>query len=77
MAVLQYRTLSNRTVAALRVERDMVFWDRELTGFGVRVQPSGPQSECRTRTITVEARRCRVPANCVLFSSVKIAAIPV
>ena len=37
MAVLQYRTLSNRTVATLSVERDMVFWDRELTGFGVRV----------------------------------------
>ena len=41
MAVLQYRTLSNRTVAALSVERDMVFWDRELTGFGVRVYPTG------------------------------------
>ena len=34
MAVLQYRMLSNRTVAALRVERDTVFWDRELKGFG-------------------------------------------
>ena len=41
MAVLQYRTLSNRTVAALCVERDTVFWDRELTGFGVRVQRNG------------------------------------
>ena len=41
MAVLQYRTLSNRTVAALSVERDMVFWDRELTGFGIRVYPTG------------------------------------
>ena len=41
MAVLQYRTLSNRTLAALRVERDMVFWDRELTGFGVRIHPTG------------------------------------
>ena len=36
MAVLQYKTLSNRTVAALSVERDTVFWDRDLTGFGVR-----------------------------------------
>ena len=26
---------------ALRVEKDTVFWDRELTGFGVRVYPSG------------------------------------
>ena len=33
----QQKTLSNRTVAALTVERDTVFWDRELTGFGVRV----------------------------------------
>ena len=41
MAVLQTRKLSNRTVAALTVERDTVFWDRELTGFGVRVYPTG------------------------------------
>ena len=36
MAV-QQKTLSNRTVAALKVARDTVFWDRDLTGFGVRV----------------------------------------
>ena len=36
MAVLQYKTLSTRTVAALSVERDTVFWDRDLAGFGVR-----------------------------------------
>ena len=41
MAILQTRKLSNRTVAALSVERDTVFWDRELTGFGVRVYPTG------------------------------------
>ena len=41
MAVLQYKTISNRTVAALAVERDTVFWDRELRGFGVRVYPTG------------------------------------
>ena len=28
-------------VAALRVDRDTVFWDGELTGFGVRVYPGG------------------------------------
>ena len=28
-------------VAALKVERDIVIWDRELTGFGVRAYPSG------------------------------------
>ena len=40
MAV-QKKTLSNRTVAALEVDRDTVFWDRDLTGFGIRVYPSG------------------------------------
>ena len=39
--MLQHRTLSNRTVEKLTVEKDTVFWDRELTGFGVRVYPSG------------------------------------
>ncbi len=34
---VQQKTLSNRTVAALQVARDTVFWDRELTGFGVCV----------------------------------------
>ena len=38
---MQHKTLSNRTVAALTVERDTVFWDRDLPGFGVRVYPSG------------------------------------
>ena len=41
MAKLQYRTLSNRTVERLKVEKDTVFWDRELTGFGVQVYPTG------------------------------------
>ena len=41
MATLQYRPLSNRTVERLEVEKDTVFWDRELTGFGVRVYPTG------------------------------------
>ena len=35
------RTLTNRAVAALRVERDMVYWDRDLPGFGIRVYPGG------------------------------------
>ncbi len=41
MATFQYRTLSNRVVEKLTVEKDTVFWDRELTGFGVRVYPTG------------------------------------
>ncbi len=35
------KTLTNRAVAALKVERDMVYWDRDLPGFGVRVYPGG------------------------------------
>ena len=42
MAKLKYRTISKRTVDGLSVEdKDAVFWDRELPGFGVRVYPSG------------------------------------
>ncbi len=37
----QLKTLTNRMVAALKVERDTVFWDRNLQGFGVRVYPTG------------------------------------
>ena len=38
---MQQRTISNRSVAAMAVERDTVFWDRTVTGFGVRVYPTG------------------------------------
>ncbi len=42
MATLQYRSISKRTVDKLSVDdKDVVFWDRELSGFGVRVYPSG------------------------------------
>ena len=41
MARLETRTISRRTVKALRVEKDTVFWDSELSGFGVRVYPPG------------------------------------
>ena len=44
MAKLRNTTISRRTVEALEVEKDTVFWDRELTGFGVRVYASG--SKC-------------------------------
>ena len=41
MARLRRTTISRRTVEALRAERDTVFWDSELLGFGVRVYPTG------------------------------------
>ena len=42
MAKLQYRTISKRTVDGLSVaDKDAVFWDDKIPGFGVRVYPSG------------------------------------
>ena len=42
MAKLKYRSLSNRTVDGFAAEEwDVIHWDRELPGFGVRVYPSG------------------------------------
>ncbi len=42
MARLNSGTISRRTVEALPVgDRETVFWDRELSGFGVRVYPTG------------------------------------
>ena len=41
MAKLHYRSISKRMVEALEVEKDTIFWDRELSGFGVRAYASG------------------------------------
>ncbi|MCY3981614.1 MAG: tyrosine-type recombinase/integrase [Alphaproteobacteria bacterium] len=41
MAKLARMTISKRTVEALAVSKDTVFWDSELAGFGLRVYPSG------------------------------------
>ena len=41
MAKLGKRSISRRTVEALKVDKDTVFWDSEQPGFGVRVYTSG------------------------------------
>ncbi len=41
MARLGKKTISRRTVEALKVEKDTIFWDSELADFGVRVHPTG------------------------------------
>ncbi len=51
MAKTKYGTLSNRAVAKLTVEKDTVFWDRDLTGFGVRVYPTGARSTSPRRGV--------------------------
>ena len=39
MARFRTKTISRRTVEALKVEKDTVFWDRELPGFASRTFP--------------------------------------
>ena len=42
MATAQYRTLSKRIIDRLSVDdKDTVFWNRDLPGFGIRVYSSG------------------------------------
>ena len=41
MAKLRTRTISRRTVEALKAGKDTVYWDSELPGFGIRVYPTG------------------------------------
>ena len=41
MAKLNRTTISRRTVERLEADRDTVYWDSELLGFGVRVHPTG------------------------------------
>ena len=41
MTKLARRSISRRTVEALKVQKDTVFWDSEQPGFGVRVYPTG------------------------------------
>ncbi len=61
MARLQTRTISRRTVETLKVEKDTVFWDSELMGFGVRVYPSGSKYYAvQTRAGGAAAKRVTV-----------------
>ncbi len=50
---LQGKRISKRTVDALPVDgRDTVYWDPDLTGFGVPVYPSGSNVfvvQCRSQ----------------------------
>ena len=51
MARLQQKSLSNRVVDGLPIgEREVIYWDRDQPGFGVRVYPNG------TRVYLVQGR---------------------
>ena len=60
MAKLQHRSISKRTVEALSAEKDMVCWDSELPGFGVRVYPSGSKVYIAQTRARGESRRVTV-----------------
>ena len=62
MAKLNGHSVSRRTVEALSVEKDTVFWDRDLPGFGVRVYASGTkmyvvQSRTKGKSVRVTVGR--------------------
>ena len=61
MAKLQYRSISKRTVDALPTgEKDAVYWDRELPGFGVRVYPNGTKAYVVQTRANGKSRRIAV-----------------
>ena len=67
MARLQTKTISRRTVETLKVEKDTVFWDSELLGFGVRVYPSGSKYYVvQTRAGGAAAKRVTIGRHGVL-----------
>ena len=54
-------TLTTRIVEALPVpERETVLWDRELSGFGVRVHPSGSKVYMVHKRINGKSRRVTI-----------------
>ena len=62
MAKLNRRSISRRTVEALKVDKDTVFWDRDVPGFGVRVYASGTkmyvvQSRAEGKSVRVTVGR--------------------
>ena len=67
MARFRTKTISRRTVEALETDRDTMFWDRELPGFGVRVHPSGRKVYvAQTRARGKAAKRVTVGVHGVL-----------
>ena len=60
MAKLQRKSISKRTVEALSAEKDMVYWDSKLPGFGVRVYPSRSKVYIAQTRAKGESRRVTI-----------------
>ena len=60
------RNLSNRAVNAMAFEKDTVVWDRRLTGFGVRVYPTGGKVYLAQARGPEDPKRIRVGRHGVL-----------
>ncbi|MDE0095637.1 MAG: tyrosine-type recombinase/integrase [Gammaproteobacteria bacterium] len=68
---LEGMRISKRTVEALKADRDTVFWDSELPGFGVRVYPGGGRCYVvQTRKKGEAARRVTVGRHGVITPEV-------
>ena len=60
-SVFTTKTFSKRTVDGLKVDRDTLFWDSELSGIGVRVHPTGRKVYMvQTRTGGQAAKRVTI-----------------
>lgn len=66
MAKLEHMTISRRTVEKLSVEKDTVFWDRELPGFGIRVYATGGKVYVAQTRTGGRSRRVRIGRHGVL-----------
>ena len=61
MSGVELRSLSNRVVDELPVgEREAIYWDRDLPGFGVRVYPSGAKTYLVQRRVLRGTKRVAV-----------------
>lgn len=61
MAKLRRTTVSRSTVEKLKADKDTVFWDSELLGFGVRVYPTGRRVYVvQTRTAGENGKRVTI-----------------
>ena len=62
-------TITEHTVAALPVGKDTVVWDRALTGFGVRVYPSGAKVYVVQARVPAGTKRITVGRHGVIGAS--------